>query len=101
MCSDVSVLYVFPALWTKNPVPKVGENCASQACIKDRRERWRSRRMYLPVLYSTTPLLNLHISDRVGVSANYNAHLRVDPFKCIGNFLNRLRIYIEIPFSRR
>jgi hypothetical protein len=57
--------------------------------------------MYLPVLYSTTPLLNLHISDRVGVSANYNAHLRVDPFKCIGNFLNRLRIYIEIPFSRR
>ena len=33
----------------------------------------------------------------LGVSASYDA--LVDLFECVGNFLNRLKIYSEIPFS--
>jgi hypothetical protein len=33
----------------------------------------------------------------IGVSASYDALL--DLFECVGNFLNRLRIYTEIPLS--
>jgi len=33
----------------------------------------------------------------LGVSASYDA--LVDLFECVGNFLNRLRIYSKIPFS--
>jgi hypothetical protein len=33
----------------------------------------------------------------LGVSASYDA--LVDLFECVGNFLNRLRVYSEIPFS--
>jgi hypothetical protein len=32
-----------------------------------------------------------------GVTSSYDA--LVDLFECIGNFLNRLRIYTDIPFS--
>ena len=49
------------------------------------------------------PLLRLNLSNIsvfqavVGVSASYDA--LIDLFECIENFLGRLRIYIEIPFS--
>jgi hypothetical protein len=33
----------------------------------------------------------------IGVTASYDA--LVDLFECVGNFLNRLRIYTEIPFN--
>jgi hypothetical protein len=33
----------------------------------------------------------------MGISASYDA--LIDLFECVGNFLNRLRIYTEIPFS--
>jgi hypothetical protein len=33
----------------------------------------------------------------IGISASYDA--LVDLFECVGGFLSRLRIYIEIPFS--
>ena len=33
----------------------------------------------------------------IGVGTSYDA--LVDLFECVGNFLNRLRIYTEIPFS--
>lgn len=33
----------------------------------------------------------------VGVSASYDA--LIDLFECVGNFLSRLRIYTELPFS--
>ena len=33
----------------------------------------------------------------IGVTASYDA--LVDLFECVGNFLNRLRVYTEIPFT--
>ena len=33
----------------------------------------------------------------IGISSSYDA--LVDLFECVGSFLNRLRIYTEIPFS--
>ena len=33
----------------------------------------------------------------MGISASYDA--LIDLFECVGNFLNRLRVYTEIPFS--
>ena len=43
-------------------------------------------------------LCNISVSQAaVGVSASYDA--LIDLFECIENFLGRLRIYIEIPFS--
>jgi hypothetical protein len=39
----------------------------------------------------------LLLQAALGVSASYDA--LVDLFECVGNFLNRLRVYSEIPFS--
>jgi len=39
----------------------------------------------------------LGIQTAIGISASYDA--LVDLFECVGNFLDRLRIYTEIPFS--
>ena len=50
-----------------------------------------------PVRSLTSPLQSLGIQTAIGVSASYDA--LVDLFECVGNFLNRLRIYTEIPFS--
>ena len=44
-----------------------------------------------------SPSNGLHFQAALGVSASYDA--LVDLFECVGNFLNRLRIYSEIPFS--
>jgi hypothetical protein len=37
------------------------------------------------------------LTTAIGVSASYDA--LVELFECVGNFLDRLRIYTEIPFS--
>jgi hypothetical protein len=41
-------------------------------------------------------IIGLH-QAAIGVTASYDA--LVDLFECIANFLNRLRIYTEIPFN--
>ena len=50
---------------------------------------------YLPQLYSCNILVPFQAS--MGISASYDA--LIDLFECVGSFLNRLRIYTEIPFS--
>jgi len=44
-----------------------------------------------------SPPNGLEFQAALGVSASYDA--LVDLFECVGNFLNRLRMYSEIPFS--
>ena len=39
----------------------------------------------------------LVLQAAIGVSTSYDA--LVDLFECVANFLNRLRIYTDIPFS--
>jgi hypothetical protein len=50
-----------------------------------------------PVPYDYNLVTFLVFQAAIGISSSYDA--LVDLFECVGNFLDRLRVYTEIPFS--